>query len=64
MNFLIFRDFFPDFSELILIFNVKYNLKKSKKRVLFVRGHVDATWHVGPRGSATQARVSANVAHR
>ena len=59
MNFSIFRDFFSDFSEFILIFNNKNELKKEAKSGLIPRGsHVDATWHSGPRGSATRAHVA------
>ena len=31
------------------------NIKKMQKAVFTARGHVDATWHSGPRGSATRA---------
>ena len=31
---------------------------------LFARAHVDAMWHSGPRGNATQTRASACVALR
>ena len=30
-----------------------------QKAVLTARGHVDATWHSGPRGSATRAHAAA-----
>ena len=34
-------------------------IKKGQKRVLFSRGtYVDATWHLGPRGSATGAHAA------
>ena len=37
-------------------------IKKGAKRVLFSRGtHVDATWHSGPRGSATGRLRGADV---
>ena len=29
-----------------------------KKAVLTARGHVDATWHAGPCGSATRAHAA------
>ena len=62
MNFLIFRDIFPDFSEFILIFNVNNKFKMGKKGGIICAGHVDVTWHSGPRGSATQTHGSAYVA--
>ena len=34
------------------------NFKKGKKRFISARGHVDATWHSGTRGSATQAHAA------
>ena len=34
------------------------NLKKNKKRLFTARGHVDAMWHSGPRGSATRAHAA------
>ena len=59
--------FFRDFSRFLwinfAIFNVKNELKISKKGLIFAPGHVDATWHSGPRGSATRAHASAYVAH-
>ena len=33
------------------------NLKR-QKAVISARGHVDATWHSGPRGSATRAHAA------
>ena len=33
------------------------NIKKMQKAVFTARGHVDATWHSGPRGSATRAHA-------
>ena len=29
-----------------------------QKAIFTTRGHVDATWHSGPRGSATQAHAA------
>ena len=29
-----------------------------QKAVITARGHVDATWHSGPRGSATRAHTA------
>ena len=51
MNFLILG-IFSDFSELIL------RLLNKQKGGLIARGHVDATWHSGPRGSATRTQVA------
>ena len=34
------------------------NLKNGKKLFLSARGHVDATWHSGPHGSATRAHAA------
>ena len=64
MNSQIFRDFSRFFWINFVIFNVKSDLKISKKGGLFARGHVGATWHSGPRGSTTRAYVSAYVAQR
>ena len=58
MIFLIFRDFSGFFSINFAIFNVKNDLKISKKGGLFAQGHVDATWHSGPRGSATRTHAA------
>ena len=58
-EFFYFSGFFPDFSEFILIFNNKNELKKIAKSGLIPCGsHVDATWHSGPRGSATRAHAA------
>ena len=47
------------FSEFISILNNKNELKNDKKFFIFSRGsHVDATWHSGPRGSATWAHAA------
>ena len=59
MSFLIFRDFFTDFSEFISLFNNKTELKKgAKSRLNLRKTHVDATWHIGPRGNATRAHAA------
>ena len=59
MIFIIFRDFFQDFSNFIFDLNVKIKLKKMQKRVLFfARGHVDATWHARPCGIATRGHAA------
>ena len=60
-EFSIFRDFFPDFSEFISIFNNKNKLKNDKKDFLF---HTGPTWmrrgtqgHVAvPRGPTRRLR--------
>ena len=54
-DFSIFRDFFWIFLIYFTIFYVKNDLKKMQKWFIISRGtHVDATWHIGPRGSATR----------
>ena len=58
-DFYNFRDFFcifPDFSDFYFLFKTVF--KKNKKMFWFARGTcVDATWHSGPRGSATRTRA-------
>ena len=55
MIFIIFRDF----SDFIFRFKTfKKNKKNAKKCLISERGHVDATWHSGPRGSATRAHAA------
>ena len=65
MNFLFLKDFSGFLKHFFLIlfsiFNNKINKIKIKK---IGRGaRVDATWHAGPRGSATQDPRCAYVAH-
>ena len=51
-EFSIFRDFFSDFLWIYFLFKlIKMNIKKMQKAVFTLRGHVDATWHSGPRGT-------------
>ena len=38
--------------------NLKKNKKKYKKRLISAWGHVDVTWHSGPRGNATRAHAA------
>ena len=53
-----FQGFFWIFSELNLIFKWLKWFNKKQKGIDFFRGsHVDATWHSGPRGSATRAHT-------
>ena len=57
------KDFFGFFLNLFSIFKVLKRISKMQKRGLFSRGtHVDATWHLGPRGRATQTHMSPYVA--
>ena len=59
MIFIIFRDFFPDFSNFIFDLIEFKTMKKRGKRDCFLRGsHVGATWHTRPRGRATQAHAT------
>ena len=52
-EFSILRDFFRIFSELFFIFKtIKINKIKANSGFISARGHVDATWHSRPRGSA------------
>ena len=54
-----FKGFFLNFSQLILQFlNVKNDFQNKQEGGLIARGHVDATWHSGPRGSATRAHAA------
>ena len=58
MNF-IFLGICSGFLLIYFLFKlIKINLKKCKKKVLTARGHVDAMWHSGPRGSATRAHAA------
>ena len=55
MIFTIFRDF----SDFIFDLKTLKIIKKMIKGDFFSRGsHVDATWHSGSRGSATQAHTT------
>ena len=58
-DFYNFRDFFCiflDFSDFYFLFKTVF--KKNKKMFWFAHGtRVDATWHLGPRGSATRTRA-------
>ena len=61
MNFL-FLGIFSRFLWIYFLFkSIKMNLKKCKKRLFTARGHVDATWHSGPRGSATRAHAAYSI---
>ena len=55
MNFLIFRNFSGFFLNYFRFLKIKNDLKNDKKGVNIRAGHVDMTWHLGPRGSATRA---------
>ena len=55
MIFTIFRDF----SDFIFDLKTLKIIKEMIKRGSFLRGsHVDATWHAGPRCSATRAHAA------
>ena len=37
---------------------IKKIKKRAKRGLIFAQGHVDATWHSWPRGSATRAHAA------
>ena len=53
MNFTIFRYFLEFFYIYFRVLKSFKLIKKSQKGIYFARLQVDATWHSGPRGSAT-----------
>ena len=58
MNFLFLGIFSGFFLNLFRFLIIKMNSKMAKSGLILCGSHVDATWHSGPRGSATRAHVA------